>query len=96
VYRQRRDAMADALEQAGWPVQRPSMALYLWLALPPQAQQLDSERFCAELLQATGVALTPGQGFGPSGAGRARLALVHPEADLLAGAERIAGWLAGL
>ncbi|MCP9903927.1 aminotransferase class I/II-fold pyridoxal phosphate-dependent enzyme [Cyanobium sp. BA5m-21] len=97
-YRQRRDRMADALEAVGWPVRRPSMALYLWLELPPQARQRSwgSEDFCAALLEATGVALTPGNGFGPGGEGWLRLALVHPVADLEAGAARIGAWLATL
>ena len=98
VYRQRRDRRADALEAVGWPVRRPSMALYLWLELPPQARQRSwgSEDFCAALLEATGVALTPGNGFGPGGEGWLRLALVHPVADLEAGAARIGAWLATL
>ena len=97
VYRERRDRMAAALERAGWPVQRPSMALYLWLALPPQAAArglADSESFCAALLEATGVCLTPGNGFGAGGEGYARLALVHPVEQLEAGAERLGRWLA--
>jgi aspartate/methionine/tyrosine aminotransferase len=95
IYRERRDRMALALETAGWPVQRPSMALYLWLALPPaaRARGLDSETFCAELLAATGVCLTPGNGFGQGGEGWQRLALVHPVEELEAGAERIGAWL---
>ncbi|MFY8147659.1 MAG: aminotransferase class I/II-fold pyridoxal phosphate-dependent enzyme [Prochlorococcaceae cyanobacterium] len=95
VYRERRDRMAVALEAAGWPVRLPSMALYLWLALPPaaRARGLDSETFCAALLEATGVALTPGHGFGQAGEGWLRLALVHPAEDLEAGAARIAAWL---
>jgi len=95
VYRDRSDRMAAALEAAGWPVQRPSMALYLWLRLPPQAAALglDAEAFCARLLEATGVCLTPGNGFGAAGEGYARLALVHPSAELEAGAARIGRWL---
>ena len=98
VYRQRRDRMAAALERAGWPVRRPSMALYLWLQLPQLAAErgLDSEGFCARLLEATGICLTPGNGFGAGGEGWARLALVHPVEALEAGAARIAPWLAGL
>jgi aspartate/methionine/tyrosine aminotransferase len=97
-YRQRRDRMADALEAVGWPVRRPSMALYLWLELPPQARERSwgSEAFCAALLEATGVALTPGNGFGPGGEGWLRLALAHPVAELEAGAARIGTWLATL
>lgn len=98
TYRERRDRMAAALEAIGWPVRLPSMALYLWLQLPPvaQAHGWDSETFCAELLQATGVALTPGNGFGPGGEGWARLALVHPVEQLEQGAARIGAWFAGL
>ena len=95
VYRERRDRMATALEAEGWPLRRPSMALYLWLQLPEVARLrgLDSEAFCAALLEGTGVCLTPGNGFGPAGEGWQRLALVHPAAELEAGAARIGAWL---
>ncbi len=95
VYRERRDGMVAALTAAGWPVQCPSMALYLWLAVPPQAtaRGLDAEGFCAALLENTGVCLTPGSGFGLQGEGWQRLALVHPLPQLVEGAERIGGWL---
>ena len=88
--------MAAALEAVGWPVQLPSMALYLWLQVPPQAAGMGSEAFCAALLEATGVALTPGNGFGPGGEGWLRLALVQPLAELEAAAARIGVWLADL
>ena len=98
VYRPRRDRMAAALEAAGWPVRLPSMALYLWLELPPKAREkgFNSESFCAALLEATGVCLTPGNGFGPGGEGWVRLALVHPVEQLELGAARIGVWLAQL
>ena len=95
IYRERRDRMAALLQAAGWPVRIPSMALYLWLQLPERARAagLDSETFCAQLLEATGVCLTPGNGFGAAGEGYARLALVHPSDQLEAGAQRMARWL---
>ena len=95
VYRQRRDRMAAALRAQGWVVPTPSMALYLWLPLPEQARArgMESEAFCAALLEATGVCLTPGNGFGPSGEGWQRLALVHPIEQLEQGAARIGQWL---
>jgi aspartate/methionine/tyrosine aminotransferase len=98
VYQQRRDCMTLALEAAGWVVPRPSMALYLWLPVPEAARQrgLSSEELCAALLQATGVCLTPGCGFGPGGEGWLRLALVHPLATLEEAAARMGGWLATL
>ena len=98
VYRQRRDRMAAALEAVGWPVRLPSMALYLWLQLPQAAtaRGLEAETACAQLLEHSGVCLTPGPGFGAGGEGYARLALVHPAEQLEAGAQRMAQWLAQL
>jgi len=95
VYRERRDRMTAALRAEGWTVPEASMALYLWLPLPAAAagRGLDSEAFAAELLAATGVCLTPGNGFGPGGEGWQRLALVHPCPDLEAGAARMGRWL---
>jgi aspartate/methionine/tyrosine aminotransferase len=98
IYRERRDRMAASLEAVGWPVRLPSMALYLWLELPAaaRARGMDSEDFCAALLEATGVCLTPGSGFGPTGEGWERLALVHPLEQLEAAAARLGAWLQGL
>jgi aspartate/methionine/tyrosine aminotransferase len=95
IYRERRDRMAAALAAAGWPLRLPSMALYLWLELPPaaRARGWDAEEFCAALLEATGVCLTPGSGFGDRGEGWERLALVHPAEQLEAAAGRIGAWL---
>jgi aspartate/methionine/tyrosine aminotransferase len=95
VYRERRDRMAAALQAQGWSLPRPSMGLYLWLPVPPQARArgLDAEAFCAALLEGTGICLTPGNGFGPSGEGWQRLALVHPIEELERGAARIGSWL---
>ena len=98
VYRDRRDRMVLALQAAGWVVPRPSMALYLWLPLPEAARQrgLSCEDVCASLLEATGVCLTPGSGFGPGGEGWLRLALVHPTGTLEEAAVRMGRWLAAL
>jgi aspartate/methionine/tyrosine aminotransferase len=95
VYRERRDRMAAALRSEGWQVPHASMALYHWLPVPAVARAggLDSESFCAALLEATGVCLTPGNGFGPGGEGWQRLALVHPSEELEAGAARMGAWL---
>jgi aspartate/methionine/tyrosine aminotransferase len=95
IYRERRDRMAAALRAEGWTVPEASMALYLWLPLPAaaRARGLDSEGFAAALLEGSGVCLTPGHGFGPGGEGWQRLALVHPSADLEAGATRMGAWL---
>ncbi len=89
--------MAVALEAGGLagaaPIDGP-LPLAGAAAARQGQQGEDSEAFCAALLQATGVALTPGNGFGPGGEGWARLALVHPTEQLQQGAARIGAWLA--
>ena len=78
-YRQRRDHMAELLTAAGWTVPNSSMALYQWLPIPEPLHDLGSEAAAQWLLRSSGVALTPGVGFGPSGEGWLRLALVADE-----------------
>jgi LL-diaminopimelate aminotransferase len=48
-------------------------ALYLWFGVPSRQP---SEAFALELLERTGVLVTPGAAFGPGGEGYCRLALV--------------------
>jgi aspartate/methionine/tyrosine aminotransferase len=53
--------------------------MYLWVPIPGGKPSL---AFCQDLVQATGVALAPGSGFGSAGEGYVRLALVQPPAVL--------------
>lgn len=57
---------------------------------------MDGKRFAALLLDATGVAVTPGEGFGPSGAGHVRITLGTSEQRLGKACDRIAGFLSAL
>ncbi len=75
VFRARRDALVSALRDSGWPAQPPKATLYLWLRLP---QETDDVAFSVGLLRETGIAVSPGQGFGPGGRGYIRVALVQP------------------
>ena len=61
--------------------------MYVWLRLPAG---VDDVAFCQRLVADTGIALSPGRGFGPGGAGFVRVALVQPEGVLAAAAEKIA------
>jgi len=76
VFRQRRDAFINALHKIGWQVPRPNATMYIWAKLPDQ-WATDSVGFCAQLVEQTGVAVSPGSGFGKSGEGYVRFALVH-------------------
>jgi aspartate/methionine/tyrosine aminotransferase len=67
--------------------------MYIWAKLPNEWSN-NSIKFCTELVQATGVAVAPGVGFGRSGEGYVRFALVQ-EMDILENAvEKIADFLA--
>jgi aspartate/methionine/tyrosine aminotransferase len=92
TFRQRRDAFVNALHRMGWQVPTPIATMYVWAKLPdPWAAH--SIQFCTELVKTTGVAASPGAGFGKSGEGYVRFALVHEPAILEAAVERMAQFL---
>ncbi|MBD1826838.1 LL-diaminopimelate aminotransferase [Microcoleus vaginatus GB1-A2] len=89
TFRKRRDAFVNALHGIGWQVPVPPATMYVWAKLPePWAE--DSVKFCTQLVQSTGVAASPGAGFGKSGEGYVRFALVESPAILEAAVRKIA------
>jgi len=78
-YERRRDTIAAALPV---PVVCEG-TFFVWVALP---DGLSAER----LLEEHRVAVAPGEGFGPSGAGWARLSLAVSDETIVLGAERLA------
>jgi aspartate/methionine/tyrosine aminotransferase len=68
------------------------MAMYLWFPLPDAAHRRgwSDEDAARELLQRSGVALTPGSGFGGGGRQWLRMALVRPVNELVDAASRLA------
>ena len=76
AYKERRDALCDGLEAIGW--ERPNChgTLFVWARLPHS--RTDSLAFTLELMEKTGVIVTPGASFGPAGEGYVRFALVLP------------------
>jgi aspartate/methionine/tyrosine aminotransferase len=92
TFKQRRDTFVTALDQIGWQVPTPAATMYIWAKLPPQWAQ-DSIAFCTELVCQTGVAASPGIGFGKHGEGYVRFALVHEPAKLQLAVDRIAKFL---
>ncbi|NMG22096.1 LL-diaminopimelate aminotransferase [Brasilonema bromeliae] len=90
--RQRRDTFVSALHRIGWYVPTPKATMYIWAKLPERWSQ-DSIGFCTQLVEKTGVAASPGAGFGKSGEGYVRFALVHDTPVLETAVERIAKFL---
>lgn len=76
AYKERRDALCDGLEAIGW--ERPNChgTLFVWARL--LHGRTDSLAFTLELMEKTGVIVTPGASFGPAGEGYVRFALVLP------------------
>ena len=77
AYEHRRDVLCDGLIEAGWHMEKPAGTMFVWAPIPDSYQ--DSESFVADLLDKTGVLVTPGSAFGPSGEGYVRMALVQSE-----------------
>lgn len=77
AYEHRRDVLCDGLIEAGWHMEKPTGTMFVWAPIPDSYQ--DSESFVADLLDKTGVLVTPGSAFGPSGEGYVRMALVQSE-----------------
>ncbi|MDZ7961355.1 MAG: LL-diaminopimelate aminotransferase [Aulosira sp. DedQUE10] len=89
---QRRDTFITALHRIGWHVPTPKATMYIWAKLPPTWSQ-NSREFCTQLVEKTGVAASPGIGFGKSGEGYVRFALVHEPPLLETAVERMAEFL---
>jgi LL-diaminopimelate aminotransferase len=84
VYRRRRDLVLETLRGLGLDVRCPQATFYVWSPVPAG---MTSVEFSGRLLEHTGVAVTPGSGYGDGGEGYVRLALSLPD-DVLAEAMR--------
>lgn len=88
----RRDAAVIALRQAGFTVESPRAAMYLWVPLPAG---MPSAVFAQKALEEMGVVVLPGSGFGPAGEGFFRIALTVDADRLRLAAERLGRALEG-
>jgi alanine-synthesizing transaminase len=80
IYRRRRDVLVQGLRRIGWEVDLPRAGMFVWAKVPePWASQMSTMDFGMFLLEHGDVAVSPGSGFGPSGEGFLRMALVENE-----------------
>ena len=80
VYRERRDALIDGLGQHGpgsWEIEKPRATMFVWARIPEPFREIGSLEFSKRLLKEAKVAVSPGIGFGESGEGFVRFALVE-------------------
>lgn len=79
VYKARRDVLVDGLNRAGWKVPKPQGTMFVWAEIPGPYSEMGSLDFAVHLIREARVAVSPGIGFGPSGEGHVRFALVENE-----------------
>ena len=83
AYEKRRDVLCDGLNAIGWKIPKPEATMFVWAPIPETFT--NSEEFAVELVKRSGVLVTPGSAFGPSGEGYVRMALVQNEPELKKG-----------
>ncbi|MDI6704926.1 MAG: aminotransferase class I/II-fold pyridoxal phosphate-dependent enzyme [Bacillota bacterium] len=80
AYQNRRDVLINGLNEIGWPIEKPRATMFVWAKIP---EKFDSSmNFVLQLIENTGVLVTPGISFGDRGEGFVRMALVQNE-DLM-------------
>lgn len=75
-YERRNKALCGGLRSIGWNVPDSQGTMFVWAPLPEG--YTDSAAFTMELMEKTGMIVTPGSAFGDLGEGYVRMALVHP------------------
>ena len=72
-YRTRRDFLIKGLSELGWDIPVSQATMYLWIKTPVGQ---GSTEFALDVLQQTGVVITPGNAFGEAGEGYVRISLI--------------------
>jgi aspartate aminotransferase len=89
AYRDRRDAAAALLDNAGVDYLLPQGAFYMWIDVRDRCGG-DVHTWALRLLREQGVAVAPGTTFGAAGEGWLRVSLATATDDLLEGLRRLA------
>lgn len=87
AYRVRRDRVVEILEDAGMLVSIPRGAFYIMA--DTSATGMEGYDLCRRLVLESGVAVAPGETFGPGGAGTVRISLASSIDDLVEGTQRL-------
>jgi len=90
VYQKRRDIVLEGLRTAGFLIDTPPAAIYVWAKLPEGYQ--DSTEYCDRLLEETGVSTTPGIVYGQYGEGYLRISLGVDTGRLEEAVHRMVDW----
>jgi alanine-synthesizing transaminase len=80
AYKERRDALIDGLAAPGpgqWKIEKPLATMFVWAQVPEPFRAMGSLEFSKRLLAEADVAVSAGIGFGESGEGHVRFALIE-------------------
>jgi len=95
IYKSRRDVLCEGLRRIGWDITVPRAGMFVWAKIPDVWRaKMDTLSFGMKLLEEGDVAVSPGSGFGPSGEGYLRMALVENESRLRQAVRQIGRCLA--
>jgi LL-diaminopimelate aminotransferase len=72
-YSTRRDFFIKGMRELGWEIPPSQATMYLWIKTPVGQ---GSTEFALDVLQQTGVVMTPGNAFGEAGEGYVRVSLI--------------------
>lgn len=86
IWQRRRDTVVRGLRAIGLDVPSPKATFYLWIPVP---RGHTSVSFTTDLLEHTGVIVTPGNGYGAHGEGYVRISLTAPDARFEEAVRRI-------
>jgi arginine:pyruvate transaminase len=93
AYERRARLVIERLKDVpGMSCRMPEAGMYVFADV--RGTGLTGTRFALKLLDGVGVAVTPGEGFGPSGAGHVRITLGVDDTRLAEACERIANFTA--
>lgn len=90
IYRERRDILVEGLRKAGFTLESPRAAIYVWAQLPNG--NMDSMVFCSRMLEEIGVSTTPGVVYGQHGEGFLRISLGQSTERIREAVQRIENW----
>ena len=79
IYRKRRDTLVESFGRAGWEIPPPRASMFAWAPLPKAFREMSSMDFATLMVEKSGVAVSPGVGFGEYGEGYIRIAMVENE-----------------
>lgn len=77
IYQERRDALVQGLDRAGWTIDNPQATMFAWAKIPERYAHLGSVEFSKRLIKGAKVGVSPGKGFGDFGDAYVRFALIE-------------------